>query len=157
MAETATSSDPVQPAPEMANAQIAALPDDQKSALGDLDAYVQRQVAAQLAGLQSPWYQFFLAYDPGEDWAKITVPVLGLFGGNDAQVDADQNAAALETALEKAGNQDVTITVIPTANHLFQDATTGSVEEYAQLEPRLMPEFLNAVSDWLLARVQLAR
>lgn len=142
---------------EMASAQIAALPDDQKAALGDLDVYVQQQVAVQLAALQSPWYQFFLAYDPSEDWAKITVPVLGLFGGNDAQVDADQNAAALETALEKADNQDVTITVLPTANHLFQDATTGSVEEYAQLEPRLMPEFLSAVSDWLLARVQLAQ
>lgn len=142
---------------DLASAQIAALPDDQKAALGDLDAYTQQMVAAQLAGMQSPWYQFFLAHDPGEDWAKINVPVLGLFGGNDAQVDADQNTAALKTALEQAGNQDVTITVIPTANHLFQDATTGSVEEYAQLEPRLMPEFLAAVSDWLLARVQLAQ
>ena len=105
--------------------------------------------------MQSPWYQFFLTHDPGEDWAKITVPVLGLYGGNDAQVDAEQNTTALQAALEKAGNQDFTITVIPTANHLFQDATTGSVQEYAQLPPQLMPEFLSTVSDWLLAHVQL--
>ena len=140
---------------EMASAQIAALPDDQKAALGDVDTYVQQTVAAQLAGMQSPWYQFFLNHDPGEDWAEITVPVLGLYGGNDAQVDAEQNTTALQAALEKAGNQDFTITVIPTANHLFQDATTGSVQEYAQLEPHLMPEFLSTVSDWLLVHVQL--
>lgn len=142
---------------ELASAQVAALSDDQKAALGDVDAYVQQTVAAQLAGLQSPWYQFFLAHDPGQDFAKITVPVLGLYGGNDAQVDADQNSTALQAALEKAGNEDVTITVLPTANHLFQDATTGSVQEYVQLEPHLMPEFLSAVSDWLLAHVETAQ
>ena len=140
---------------ELISAQLNALSDDQKAAIGDIDTYAKQQVAVQLSQLQSPWYQFFLAHDPGEDWAKVTVPVLGLFGGNDAQVDADTNAAALRAALDKAGNQDVTITVIPTANHLFQDATTGSVEEYAQLEPHLMPEFLTAVSDWLAAHVQL--
>ena len=68
-----------------------------------------------------------------------------------------RTAAALQAALEKAGNEDVTITVLPTANHLFQDATTGSVQEYAQLEPHLMPEFLSAVSDWLLAHVETAQ
>ncbi|MEZ4771433.1 MAG: alpha/beta fold hydrolase, partial [Caldilineales bacterium] len=138
---------------QMAQAQINALPDDQKAAIGDLDAYAKQQVAVQLAQLQSPWYQFFLSHDPGEDFAKVTVPVLGVYGGKDAQVDADVNTAALQAALEKAGNQDVTIIVIPTANHLFQDATTGSVQEYAQLEPHLMPEFLTTISDWLAAHV----
>lgn len=139
---------------DLARAQIDALSADQKAALGDPEAVAQQQVAVQMSQLQSPWYQFFLDHDPGEDLAKVTVPVLGLYGGHDSQVDADQNTAALQAALEKAGNQDVTITVIPTANHLFQDATTGSVQEYAQLEPHLMPEFLAAVSDWLAAHVQ---
>ena len=60
----------------------------------------------------------------------MTAPVLGIFGGNDAQVDAEQNSAALQVALENAGNADVTIQVLPTANHLFQEAVTGGVEEY---------------------------
>jgi hypothetical protein len=112
-------------------------------------------VAAQLQALQSPWYQYFMSHDPGQDWAQITAPVLGLYGGNDTQVDAEQNSAALQAALESAGNADVTIQVLPTANHLFQDATTGGVDEYATLPPQLMPEFLEAISQWLLARVQL--
>ncbi|HSN75369.1 MAG TPA: alpha/beta fold hydrolase [Anaerolineae bacterium] len=136
--------------------QIAAVPAEQIAAMGGKDAAVKQQVAAQLQALQSPWYQYFMSHDPGQDWAQITAPpVLGLFGGNDAQVDAEQNSAALQAALESAGNTDVTIQVLPTANHLFQDATTGGVEEYATLPPQLMPEFLEAISQWLLARVQL--
>jgi hypothetical protein len=61
----------------------------------------------------------------------------------------------LQAALERAGNTDVTIQMLPTANHLFQDAATGGVDEYAALPPQLMPEFLEAISQWLLARVQL--
>lgn len=135
--------------------QIAAVPAEQLAAMGGKDAAVQQQVAAQLQALQSPWYQYFMSHNPGQDWAQITAPVLGLYGGNDAQVDAEQNTAALEAALQRAGNADVTIQVLPTANHLFQDAVSGGVDEYAALPPQLMPEFLEAISQWLLARVQL--
>ncbi len=140
---------------EIAQAQIAALTEEQKAAMGDVNAVAQQQLAAQMQSLQSPWYQFFLSHDPAQDWAQVTAPVLGIFGGNDTQVDAEQNSTALQAALESAGNADVTIQVLPTANHLFQDATTGGVDEYATLPPQLMPEFLEAISQWLLARVQL--
>jgi hypothetical protein len=135
--------------------QIAAVPAEQLAAMGGMDAAVQQQVAAQMQALQSPWYQYFMSHDPGQDWAQVAAPVLGLFGGNDTQVDAEQNSAALQAALESAGNADVTIQVLPTANHLFQEAVTGGVDEYATLPPQLMPEFLEAISQWLLARVQL--
>jgi hypothetical protein len=133
---------------QIAQEQVAALSEAQKAALGDVDALVRQQVAGQLQIFQSPWYQFFLDYDPAEDLAQVSAPVLGIFGGNDTQVDAEQNSAALQAALERAANTDVTIQMLPTANHLFQD-------EYAALPPQLMPEFLEAISQWLLARVQL--
>jgi uncharacterized protein len=135
--------------------QVASMPAEQLAAMGGKDALVQQQVAAQLQALQSPWYQFFLSHDPGQDWAQVATPVLGLYGGNDTQVDAEQNSAALQAALDRAGNADVTIQVLPTANHLFQEAVTGGVDEYAALPPQLMPEFLQAIGQWLLARVQL--
>ena len=140
---------------DIALQQIAALPAEQRAALGDANALAQQQVAAQMQIFQSPWYQFFLSHDPGNDWAQVTAPVLGLYGGNDTQVDAGQNSAALQAALARAGNDDVAIQVLPSANHLFQNATTGGVDEYAALPPQLMPEFLEAISQWLLARVQL--
>ena len=140
---------------EIAQEQIAALTDGAKAAMGDEDACRSAASGRQMQGLQSPWYQFFLSHDPAQDRAQVTAPVLGIFGGNDAQVDAEQNSAALQAALENAGNADVTIQVLPTANHGFQEAVTGGVEEYATLPPQLMPEFLEAISQWLLARVQL--
>lgn len=140
----------------IAETQAAGLTDEQKAALGgDVDALIKQQVASQMQAFQSPWYQFFLRYNPADDLAKVGAPVLGIFGGKDAQVDAEQNSAALQAALDKAGNADVTIQVLPAANHLFQEAQTGGVAEYATLPPHLMPEFLEAVSQWLLARVQL--
>lgn len=139
----------------IAQNQAAALTDEQKAALGgDVDALISQQIASQLQIFQSPWYQFFLAHNPADDLAKVGAPVLGIFGGKDTQVDAGQNSAALQAALDKAGNSDVTIQVLPAANHLFQEATTGGVDEYATLPPQLMPEFLDIVSEWLLARVQ---
>lgn len=140
---------------QIAQEQAAALSEEQKAALGDIDAVIQAQVAAQLQAFQSPWYQFFLRYNPTDDLAKVSAPVLGIFGGRDVQVDAEQNSTALQAALGKAGNADVTIRVLPTANHLFQEAQTGGVAEYASLPPQLMPDFLAAISQWLLARVQL--
>ncbi|MCR4392700.1 MAG: integrase core domain-containing protein, partial [Candidatus Acetothermia bacterium] len=75
------------------------------------------------------------------------------FRDGDVQVDADQNKAALEEAISRAGNRDVTVVVLPEANHLFQKAVTGGLEEYALLPMEFHPRLLPAIVDWLLARV----
>ena len=80
--------------------------------------------------------------------------MLGLFGALDVQVDAELNASALEEAL--AGNPDVEIITFPTANHLFQDAITGAIEEYGELDDEFLPEFLPTISEWLLAHMTVA-
>jgi hypothetical protein len=133
--------------------QIKALPEDQQAALGDPEALAAQRIPPQIEALKTPWIQAALTYDVGQDWAKITVPVLALFGGLDAQVDVDQNRSALEAALGQAKNPDVTVKVFPEANHLFLQAKTGSPNEYATLPPDFVPGFLETISDWLLARV----
>ncbi|MCC7209275.1 MAG: alpha/beta fold hydrolase [Anaerolineae bacterium] len=112
------------------------------------------QAAAQFRDIYSTdWFASFLEYDPAVDWARTTVPVLGVFGGKDVQVDPEQNAPALRAALEAAGNADVEIVVIEDANHLFQKADTGGVDEYMALPAEFTPEFLPTVSDWILEHV----
>jgi hypothetical protein len=133
--------------------QIKALPEDQRAALGDLEALAAQRIPPQIEALKTPWIQATLTYDVGQDWAKITVPVLALFGGLDAQVDVDQNRSALEAALGQAKNPDVTVKVFPEANHLFLQAKTGSPNEYATLPADFGPGFVETISDWLLARV----
>ena len=136
-------------------AEVAALPQSQQDAIGDVEAYAQQVTQQQAASMTSDWMEFFLTHDPADDWAKTTVPVLALFGGNDVQVDAEQNAPALEAALKKAGNTDYKIVTFPTANHLFQDAKTGAVSEYATLPAEFLPDFLPTIGDWILDHVTL--
>lgn len=134
---------------ELMQKQIDELPEDQRAQMGDPAALIAQRAAMQVKAMQSPWYRFFLAHDPAENWAKVTAPVLAIYGTLDAQVDVAQNRAPLETALAAAGNEGVTVVELPTANHLFQEAKTGAFEEYAMLEGRLQPALLEAIGDWL--------
>ena len=80
------------------------------------------------------------------------MPVLALFGGKHVQVPAEQNAAALEAALKAAGNTDYQLVVFPDANHVFQQAATGSFSEYASLPAVFLPDFLPTITDWRAAQ-----
>jgi uncharacterized protein len=135
--------------------QAEALPEDQRNALGDLETYAQTTTEQQGEFFTSDWMRFFLDYDPAIDWAKTTIPVLGVFGGKDVQVVAQQNAPALEAALDTAGNTDYEIVTLPTANHLFQDAETGGTSEYGTLPAEFVADFLPTVGDWILDHVTL--
>jgi pimeloyl-ACP methyl ester carboxylesterase len=128
---------------------------DAPQGVEDLDAFVEGYTAQQVM-LHENWLRFFYAHDPAENWAQIAVPVLALFGGLDLQVDANQNVGPMAAALEAAANEDVTVITIPTANHLFQEAITGTVMEYGELVQAFHPDFLPAITDWLLGRVTLA-
>ncbi len=135
--------------------QLQALPAEQLAILGDPQAVARAGTAQQLEALQSPWFQLFLSHDPAEDYRRITAPVLALFGELDTQVDVTQNRPPLEAALAEAGNQDVTVVVFEQANHLFQEAVTGSPEEYLTLAMSFLPGFLETIGDWLLDRVEI--
>ncbi len=137
---------------EMTREGIEGLPDEQRAAIKDVDTFVQTQVETQLARIQTPWFRSFLDYDPAVTLRETRVPVLALFGELDLQVAPAQNRGPMEAALAEAGNEDVTIEVIPGANHLFQRAETGSPTEYASLEKAFIPGLLARIADWILER-----
>lgn len=130
-------------------AQAHALPQQQQDALGDIESYARTLAAQQAAQLQSPSVKALLDYDPAPDWKKTTVPVLAIFGGKDKQVDATQNASPLLDALQSGGNHDVTVVVLPDANHLFQAAGSGAFSEYGALPPEFTPDLLPVIIDWI--------
>ena len=136
-----------------AQAQIAALPADQRTALGDEQAAVEKTVQAQVDMLNSPWYKFFITYDPAPALSKVKVPVLALFGGKDVQVAAAPNEQAIKAALAQGGNTRVTSKVYPDANHLFQPATTGGVDEYAKLKT-FVPGLLDDMVEWIKGTIK---
>ena len=132
---------------------IAEMPDSQRNAITDVDAYIDAQIQAQLTALQTPWLRYFLDYDPAVTLRTIDTPILALFGELDLQVPPAQNRGPLEQALRDGNHPDYTVRVLPRANHLFITATTGSPTEYATLEKVFVPEFLPLITEWILERV----
>ncbi len=125
------------------------LPADTQQQLGDRSSWVDGQTQGSLATLRSVEIRSLLASDPGADWAQVAVPVLGLYGGKDVQVPAEQSAPALRDALDRPGGPDFELDTLPDANHLFQAAVTGSVAEYATLPATFTPDFLPTLVDWV--------
>ncbi|RPI13176.1 MAG: alpha/beta hydrolase [Ignavibacteriae bacterium] len=111
----------------------------------------------QIQGMRAPWFKFFADYDPYPALTKVKCPVLALFGEFDLQVLPAQNKEPMEEALGKSGTKDYKIIVIPTANHLFQSATTGSPEEYGSLPKEFVPGFLDSMTGWILERVTIVK
>ena len=107
-------------------------------------------VQAQVRMLVSPWFRYYLDYDPLPALQKTMCPVLALNGEKDLQVSSKENLAKIQKALHDGGNHDFQTTELPGLNHLFQHGPTGSPTEYGGIEETMAPEALNAVSDWVL-------
>jgi uncharacterized protein len=105
---------------------------------------------AQIKQALSPWFRYFLTYDPRLALAKVKCPVLALNGENDMQVLVTENLREIESTLKTAGNKDMTIVRLPRLNHLFQTSETGSPSEYGKIEETFAPVALKTIGDWIL-------
>ena len=106
----------------------------------------------QLRMLTSPWFRFFLDYDPAPNLKAVKCPVLALYGQKDLQVPPKANLPLLQKALQETGNTRADVRELPELNHLFQRAYTGTPAEYSAIEETFSPETLKAVADWAAAQ-----
>jgi pimeloyl-ACP methyl ester carboxylesterase len=106
---------------------------------------------ARINEILSPWFRFFLNYDPRPTLMKVHVPVLALNGEKDTQVPAREDLEAIEQALKDGGNRDYKIVLLPKLNHLFQTSKTGSPSEYAEIEETIAPVALETMGNWIVA------
>jgi uncharacterized protein len=109
----------------------------------------EAQISLQIKQLTSPWFRYFLTYDPAVALRKVTCPVLVLNGEKDKQVLPEQNLPPIRQALTQAGNKHFEVDELPGLNHLFQTATTGSPTEYAQIEETMSPVALEKMATWI--------
>ena len=105
-----------------------------------------------IAQMTSPWMYSFLRYDPAPVLQKVRVPVLAIGGSLDLQVEPKENLAAIRAELKD--DADVTVTELPGLNHLFQDATTGSPNEYGAIKETLAPIAQKTIGDWVMAHAR---
>lgn len=123
------------------------LSEEELASLGDLDTYIEQAVGASVASAASRWFRRFLVNDPVEHIREVEVPVLCLYAELDVQVIPETNLGPMQGAL--ADNPDHSIVLFENANHLFQEALTGEVMEYAVLEPAFIEGFADTISAWL--------
>lgn len=130
---------------------LSRLTEEELAAMGDMDQLVSMSVRQTMPQVTSPWFRRFIVHDPAENIGFVSCPVLVLYGERDIQVLPEANLPSMEAALQ--GNPDHEIHVIPEANHLFQRAVTGEVEEYATLPPEFADGFPETVTEWIRERV----
>lgn len=116
--------------------------------------HAEGMIDGQLKMARSPWFRYFLTYDPRPALGKVRCPVLALIGEKDLQVPPKENLSQIEATLKAAGNSRVTVMQLPGLNHLFQTCKTGSPAEYAQIEETLAPMALSAITAWISERVK---
>lgn len=125
---------------------INELSEEEKNSIGNIEMYLR----AQIQSLLSPWFKYFLIYDPRPALSMVSCPVLALIGEKDLQVPPEENLKAIESSLIKGGNRDFTIKEFPGLNHLFQTAETGSPDEYIGIDETISPVVLKYITDWIL-------
>lgn len=130
---------------------------EQKVKITDKDKWIEDDVKLNFLTFSSPWMKYFLKFDPSTALEKTVCPALMLFGGLDLQVSVKQNEGPTREALTKAGNKDFEIKVFDKANHLFQEATTGSPSEYSKLKKGFVDGFLEYISNWINKRVTVIK
>jgi hypothetical protein len=130
---------------QRAAAAIEGYSPEERAALGLDDAAVEQSIAIATTA----WFRSVLREDPAAWLRRVDVPVLALFGGKDVQVAAEENSAALRSALAAGGNPDVEIEIYPRLNHLFQHADSGGIDEYGKIEETMAPEVLERIGGWI--------
>lgn len=96
----------------------------------------------------SPWYRYFISYDPIPVLKKLKIPVGVIQGERDIQVDADQNVPPIKAALKKGKCKQYKIQRIEGLNHLLQESETGAVDEYINIEQTISPVVLELIVKW---------
>jgi pimeloyl-ACP methyl ester carboxylesterase len=110
---------------------------------------VQTIAQTKAKSLITPWYRFFIKYDPTTALEKVHCPVLAMNGDKDLQVPAKENLAAIEKALLRAGNNHYICLKLKGLNHLFQTCTTGSPREYSSIEETFSEDAMQIMSKWI--------
>ncbi|MEJ2614013.1 MAG: alpha/beta fold hydrolase [Ignavibacteriaceae bacterium] len=130
---------------------INSFPENERAKLGKDPEKIFK---SQINFITSPWFKYFLTYDPRPTLKKVKVPVLAIDGSKDLQVPPKEDLDAISKALSKGGNKNFKVEELQGLNHLFQTANTGLPAEYAKIEETIAPKALNTIGDWILKTVK---
>jgi pimeloyl-ACP methyl ester carboxylesterase len=120
---------------------------------------LEEVLADQLGHREAPWYPVlgddgvvehlaFMAriydYDPAPVLARVTCPLLAIWGARDTYVPVAASAEAFAAGLGRAGNDCFRLEVVPDADHGLRLPATGTDER----GPRI-PDLMELLVTWL--------
>lgn len=122
----------------------------------DFDSKEKRSLYSSnmIKEFNSPWFHYFMTFDPAVYLEKTNSKVLALNGDKDVQVISSQNLPGIEAALKKNKNKNYEIKELPGLNHLFQECKTCTTNEYGEIEQTISPTVLDLISQWLKRNVK---
>ncbi|MFN5417128.1 MAG: alpha/beta hydrolase family protein [Flavobacteriia bacterium] len=97
----------------------------------------------------SPWFRYFINFNPEHYLRQINCPVLAINGLKDCQVSAIENLAGIRKSVKETNNKNVYTYLMPDLNHLMQHCETGSVNEYIKIEETFSEEVMKIMADWI--------
>ena len=127
--------------------QLSEMSAEQRKAFAPVETMINSQIATVYV---SPWFRFFLAFDPRPTLMRVKVPVLAVNGERDLQVSAKENLPLISAALKAGGNKDYTTIAFPKLNHLLQTSQTGGPAEYGEIQETIAPLALETITTWIL-------
>jgi uncharacterized protein len=134
----------------------ATTPPDHVSAVTFIkdDSTAAKYAEMETHAFSTPWWRYFLAFDPATYLQKLKCRVLALNGSRDIQVVPKSNLAGIERALKKGKNKNYTVLELPGLNHLFQECKDCTLNEYGNLEQTFAPSALDTIAKWLDKQVK---
>jgi pimeloyl-ACP methyl ester carboxylesterase len=143
-------------ASRLTNAWLATTPATIKNELFPEQSEAGRNafIDGQVKLVRSPWFNYFIKYNPAPFIQKMRAKVLVLNGEKDIQVVPKQNLAAWKKWLQKSSVKKYDVIELKGLNHLFQHCTGCTVAEYGTLEETIAPEAMEVIGDWLKKNVK---
>jgi alpha-beta hydrolase superfamily lysophospholipase len=97
------------------------------------------------------YYKRIADYNAADYWEQVKVPVLVIYGERDLYVPIAKSISNIDRALNKAGNNDYTMIMLPRASHAFNiEPETGQAFEWWHMASGF-PDLLTA---WINQRVK---
>ena len=128
--------------------QLDALPGMDAAAIFGYRVGVRPEAEWHEPNLQGEYF-----WNPMEVIEQTTIPVLAFFGEKDTQIDPVQGAEAYRAALERAGNPNFRVELVPDTDHNIILSETGCLDERERRSRRgwtnYAPEYLDVVEEWL--------
>ena len=89
-----------------------------------------------------------LQFDPRKAWERVSVPVLAVWGADDALVPVETSKQRIESWLRAAGNKQTTMLVFAGAGHGLAVTVPRGVFDW----PRLAPGFHHTMVKWIVSK-----